>query len=120
MKKILVIEDDRILKEALRTKLEHVGFEVFLASNGEEGIMSIDSDTPDVVLLDLEMPRMGGLDMLKKLNENKNSVNNIIVMTNDDTTEPLSIALELGIKSYIVKKDWTIDSIVERVNEKLI
>ena len=114
MKKVLIIEDDRVLREAVHFKLAHEGYEVIEASNGELGYQAILDESPDVVLLDVEMPKLGGIGVLEKLKKNLIEAK-VIVLTNVEESETLADAMELGVTTYLIKKDWTLDRVVEEI-----
>ena len=112
--KVLVVEDDRILRDALRIKLSNSGYEVSEAPNGEDGYAQIVEQAPDVVLLDIEMPRMSGIDVLRKLKKNLIEAK-VIVLTNVEDSEHLADAMELGVTTYLIKKNWTLDRVIEEI-----
>ena len=113
---ILVVEDDLSLRSALADKLSHEGFLVLEASNGEEGLAQVQSQQPDLILLDIVMPRMDGVAMLKALRatpEGKDT--KVIVLTNLGENDKVAEALELGAYDYLVKSDWKIEDVIAKV-----
>lgn len=119
-KKILIVEDEAQLRNALRDKLAKEGFNVFEAVNGEEGLAGALLEKPDVILLDIVMPIMDGMTMLKKLRADvwgKNA--KVIMLTNLSTYDKIGEAVEQGSYDYLVKADWKIDDVVAKVNEKI-
>jgi DNA-binding response OmpR family regulator len=125
-KKILVIEaveDDATLRNALRDKFTAEGFKVIEARDGEEGLSTALSLRPDLILLDIIMPKMDGITMMKKLrahNEWGKSVP-IILLTNlsaDDEKINWAIAKDEPAY-YLVKSNWTISDLVGKVKERL-
>jgi len=116
-RKILIVEDDKPLIKALSSKLEKSGFEVIVAGNGEEGLTQISSQKPDLVLLDIVMPLMDGLIMLKELR--KTSEVPVVMLTNLSDDAKLSEALESGSHDYLVKSDYSLDDVIEKINEIL-
>lgn len=125
-KKILVIEeveDDASLRNVLRDKLDHEGFHVLEAKDGEEGLAMALSEHPDLILLDIIMPKMDGMTMMKKLreaNEWGKSVP-IILLTNlsaDDDKINKAIT-ENEPAYYLVKANYAIGDLVEKIKERL-
>jgi CheY-like chemotaxis protein len=120
IKKILVVEDDVSLLTALHDKLATEGFSVLDAKNGVEGLEIATHDHPDLILLDILMPEMDGLTMLKKLRETlEGKKTEVIVLTNLSDNEKLSQALALGSYEFLVKADWKIQDIVKKIRDKL-
>ena len=122
-KTILVVEDEISLLNALRDKLARENFAVLEAKNGEEGLEVALREHPDLILLDIVMPKMDGVTMLRKLrNENEwgKSVPVIILtnLTSADETRNRDIT-ELEPSYYLVKTDWKIEDVVTKVRERL-
>lgn len=119
-KKILIVEDEVSLLNALRDKLTREGFVTLEAKNGEEGLEIALRDHPDLILLDIVMPRMDGMTMLKKLREDDwGKTVKVIMLTNLSDMENVSEAVAQGSHEYLVKSDWKIEDVVEKVREKL-
>jgi len=119
-KKILVADDEKDLREALFTILAAEGYEVFTAQNGEEAINTALKEQPDLILLDLMMPKMDGHGVLAKLREDEwGKSAKIIVLTALDDMETLSTTIEQGGLDYMVKSDWKLEDIVKKVKERL-
>ena len=118
-KKILVVEDVNFLQKAMKEVLEDAGFEVLTASNGEEGLERALKKHPDLIILDILMPKMNGMDMLKQLRQDSWGKNvPAIILTNLSSKEKLVEAEKENVE-YFVKSDWEIDEIVDLVNNKL-
>lgn len=117
-KKILIVEDDTVLLQMLGNVLREHGFTVFEAQNGIEGIAHIKNDTPDLVLLDIDMPQMGGLFMLKTIRKNGDKTP-VIMLTNINNPNSVADAAEYGVSAYLVKSDWEIDDIVKKIKDYL-
>lgn len=119
-KKILVVEDEVALRNILVEKLKLEGFDVIEAKNGEEGLeISIDQK-PNLILLDIIMPKMDGLKMLEKLREDKwGKKVPVIVLTNLSSGMEMSKSAENGVLSYLVKTDWKLEDVVNKVKETL-
>ena len=119
-KKILVVEDERSLREALLIKLERAGFSAVGASNGEDGLQKIAVETPDLILLDIIMPVMDGLTMLSKLRENPAlKYVPVIALTNLNSMGNISDVVSSGANTFLIKSNWKISDVVDKVIEKL-
>jgi len=119
-KTVLIVEDEKALSGALLDKLSLEGFSVELAENGEQCLEKIKNVQPDLILLDLIMPKMTGIELLNKLkmsDEIKNT--SIIVLTNISDTQKVSEVVENGVFDYFVKSNTSLDEIVEKVKEKM-
>ncbi len=120
MTKIAIIEDDPTINQMYRMKFEAAGFEVQLASDGERGIALAEAFRPDLILLDMQMPRKNGYEALKEIRDTTwgKSIP-VIILTNMGEEESPKELRELNIESYIVKADLTPSQVVERVKETL-
>jgi CheY-like chemotaxis protein len=121
MKKILIIDDDATFHKVMNDKLTLLGCEVNHAYDGIEGLqMSFGTTRPDLILLDIRMPKLDGIDFLKKLKERKDIVPIPVLITSNLTTfDKISEGVALGIKGYIVKSNESLDTIVKKVEEVL-
>jgi len=117
-KKILFIEDEITIRETLAEALKAEGFEVDEASDGEKGIKKIEKDGYDLILLDVILPKKDGYEILKEKNKLQEKTP-VILLTNLSGTEDITKALKLGAKSYLVKADYQIKEIVDRIKETL-
>ena len=119
-KTILVVEDEISLLNALCDKLTRENFAVLEAKNGEEGLEVALREHPDLILLDIIMPVMDGITMLKKLREDAWGKNaKVIILTNLSDNEKMAEALEQKSHEYLVKSDWKIEDVVAKVRERL-
>ena len=117
---ILVVEDENSLNKALIDKFSHSGFSTLQAKNGQEGFEMATQKHPDLILLDIVMPRMDGITMLKKLRQDEwGKKVEVIMLTNLNEVEKISEAVSQGSYDYLVKTDWKLDAVVEKVKEKL-
>lgn len=121
--KILIIEDDNTLQEMYCEKFEMCNFLVDKASTGKEGLKKLKDDIPDIILLDIMMPEMNGLEMLKEMKKNRVFREiPVILLTNlgekkiDMDTE---LSFALGVKDYLIKTKHTPDEIVAKVKKIL-
>lgn len=121
-KKILIVEDEKSVLKALSEKFSSEGFGVISAENGEEGLSFALEKKPDIILLDLIMPRMTGLQMMRKLRESDDygAKVPIIILTNLSANDRISIEVAKDEPSfYLVKADWKINDVVQKVKETL-
>ena len=117
---MLIIEDEPAMLRALRDKFTSEGFDVLEAKNGEDGLSVAKTNHPDIILLDIIMPKMDGLTMLKGLREDSwGAKANVIILTNLSDGESLSAALKYGAYDFLVKADWRLEDVVSKVKEKL-
>ena len=117
---VLVVDDEKELRELLVQKLTKAGFDVAAAGDGEEGLEVAREKKPDLILLDIVMPKMDGITMLKKMREEEWGKNvEVMLLTVLEDEQHLSQALEAGAREYFVKTDWKLDDVVERVKSKL-
>jgi two-component system alkaline phosphatase synthesis response regulator PhoP len=120
MKKILIIEDEKILAEMYREKLEMEGFKVSLALDVKEGIELSKKEKPDLILLDILLPVENGISFLKKQKEDKEiSEIPVIAFSNYDDPRTKKEAMELGVKEYLIKTNYTPTEIIEKIKKYL-
>ncbi|EKD46887.1 MAG: hypothetical protein ACD_67C00027G0002 [uncultured bacterium] len=119
-KRILVVEDEQALAKAIIAKFENSGFEVFWAQNGEECLNVAFEQHPDLILLDIIMPKMDGITALNKLRSDTWGKNvPIIMLTNLSSAEDVDMATKNGVFDYLIKSDWKLEDVVKKVSEKL-
>lgn len=119
-KKILVVDDEPVLADLLRTKLSQKGFNVVEAHDGEEGLNMALQEHPDFILLDVVMPKVDGLTMLKRLREDEWGYNvPVLILSNLNTTEAVKKSQSGGAFDYLVKIDYTLEELAEIVKKKL-
>jgi len=118
--KILIVEDEEALKATLQLKLKKEGFKVEAVEDGAKALEAVQEFKPDLVLLDLVLPHMSGQEILVKIKKDK-ELKDIPVITISNSGQPIEIKelLKLGADDYIIKADFTIDDILERVNNVL-
>jgi DNA-binding response OmpR family regulator len=120
MTKIAIIEDDPVISQMYRMKFEADGFDVQLANNGKRGVDMVESFAPDIILMDLQMPEMGGAEALGIIRKHEWGKHvPVIILTNLGEEEAPKNIRELGIHSYIVKAELTPRQVVGRVKEAL-
>jgi DNA-binding response OmpR family regulator len=120
MSKVLIVEDDLSLSEMYRDKFEHEAFEVLTAADGGEGFEKMKKNKPDVVLLDLLMPKVSGFEVLKMAKDDPD-VNKIpiLVLTNI-FADAEDLIKNWGADYFLLKTNATPDEVVKRVNQLLL
>lgn len=117
--KILVIEDDVLLRHALKDELERKGFAVFEADTGEKGFNLLKKNKVDLVLLDLMLPKMPGEQVLKKMNETGliKKIPVIVLSVKGDEANIGNCLNNLGASDYLTKSDYTLKGIISKINK---
>jgi DNA-binding response OmpR family regulator len=119
-KKILIIEDDNSIRKALKNKLSEEGFDTLEAVNGLEGLDLALSKKPDLILLDIVMPQMDGLTVLKKLREDSWGCDvKVIILSNLSDAKSVETSMEQGVYNYLVKANWKIEDVMAKIKETL-
>ena len=115
-KKILIIEDEEILRELLKRKLEEVGYRVLTASDGKSGLDLIRKERPNLILSDIVLPNINGFEIMKIVKGDKELKNiPIVVISNSGMQEDIKKSFELGAKDYITKVKFDPWEIVEKI-----
>lgn len=118
--KILIIEDDRFLRKIYKNKLEAEGFEVMEAIEGEEGIHKVQNEQPNLVLLDLMLPRKDGFDVLSDIKKDPNTKDiPIIILTVLGQESDIKRGLDLGATNYLVKGQTDLNQVVKVIKQTL-
>ncbi len=116
MKKILVAEDDKFLASAYRVKLTKANYEVKLVFDGDETLKALSTFTPDIIILDLVMPKIDGFSVLSELKKNDSWKNiPVVVASNLGQSEDIVRATKLGARDYIVKTDLSMKKLIEKI-----
>jgi len=119
-KKILIVEDEKILGEMYKDTFSHAGFEIVLADSAEQGMEMLSEIKPDLILLDILLPRMNGVGFLGWLkNQPELSSIPVIAFSNYDDLPTKKEALDLGVKDYLIKTNYTPQEIIEKVKSYL-
>lgn len=118
MAKIIIVEDDVSLQKTLQEYLSADGFEVFCASDGEEGVRIASEQMPDLMLLDIILPKMDGYEVIKAMKGNEKTKKiPIMLLTNLGGVRDVEKALELGATTYLIKSDYKLEEIVKKVRD---
>jgi DNA-binding response OmpR family regulator len=119
-KTILIIEDDKFLRELIVQKLIKEDYEVVEAVDGEDGIRKIKEEKPDLVLLDLILPGIDGFEVLTKMREDVEIASiPVIILSNLGQKEDVERGLKLGAKDYLIKAHFTPGEIIEKIKKYL-
>jgi two-component system, OmpR family, alkaline phosphatase synthesis response regulator PhoP len=115
-KKILIIEDEKILSEMYAEKFKLAGFEVVLAPEAEDGLEIAQREKPDMIILDILLPKGDGISFLQRLREkNEISLTPVVVFSNFDDPATKKAAFRLGAKDYLIKTNFTPREIIEKI-----
>ncbi len=116
--KILLVEDDTFLAELYATKFKLEGFEVYLAADGEKGLELAQNRQPDVILLDLILPKMNGFVVLENLKKGQDTKNiPVILLTNLSQKGDIDKGLAMGAKDYLIKAHFMPSEVVEKIKK---
>ena len=115
-KKILIVEDDKFLRDLIVKKLTKEGYDVLSAVNGEEGLKKAKEEHPDLMLLDLILPGINGFEILSKIKEDsKTSSIPVIILSNLGQKEEIEKGINLGATDYLIKAHFTPGEIVKKI-----
>ncbi len=118
--KVLIIEDDSYISDMYKIKFESENFETIVAEDGISGIKEIEKQKPDIVLLDIVMPKVDGFSVLKMIKKNEDSKDiPVVLLTNLGQKDNVERGFELGATSYIIKAHFTPSEVVKKVKEIL-
>jgi CheY-like chemotaxis protein len=113
---ILVVDDHAVTREPLARLLGHEGFHAVCAANGVEGLAAMEDRRPDVILLDVMMPKMNGIDFLRVLrNDSRWRTIPVIALTGSLDPNPLASLQNLGVDQVMTKAKFTVDVLLERI-----
>ena len=115
--KILFVDDDNFLRKVYKAELSEQGYDVILAADGEEGLEKARISDPDLVILDMIMPKKNGFEVLTELQNNPATQNiPVIILSNLGQEDDVKKGLDLGAVDYLVKDNITLTTIVEKVS----
>lgn len=119
-RRILLAEDDRFLRKAAEATLKRHGFTVVTATDGEEALRLAQAEIPDLILLDLIMPKIQGFEVLRTLKANPTTSSiPVIIVSNLGQTHDVQQALEAGAAAYLVKANLSLQDLVKQVEAAL-
>jgi CheY-like chemotaxis protein len=114
--RVLLIEDDPFLRKACEASLKKRGFSVFTAVDGEEGLQQARTEIPDIILLDMMMPKLSGLDTLKALkNDNATASIPVVILSNSSNEVNIQSAKTFGATGYLVKASISLRELGDKV-----
>lgn len=119
-KKILLIEDEQLMIELLEKRLIREGYEVAVARDGVEGLKKMKEVKPDLVLLDIIMPKMGGFEVMETMSEDEELKKiPIIVISNSGQPVELDRAKRLGAKDWLIKTEFDPQEVIDKVIKQI-
>jgi len=115
-KKILLVEDEEIMINLLQKKLEKEGYEVFVTRDGEEGLKVMREIRPDLVLLDIIMPKKGGFEVLEEMMKDPDLKKiSVIVISNSGQPVELDKAQKMGARDWLIKTEFDPQEVIDKV-----
>ncbi len=119
-KKVLVVDDEESVREIYRHEFTNSGYQVVTAADGEEGLLKAGEAHPDVILLDIMLPKMSGIDVLRALKENELTKKiMVLLLTNLGEETIIKEGFELGADGYLLKVSYTPAQVVDEVKKAL-
>jgi CheY-like chemotaxis protein len=119
-KRVLLVEDDRFLRRACEKSLRQKGFAVSTAADGEEALRTSRAEAPDLILLDLLMPKLNGIEVLRALRSDENTrAIPVIVLTNSSKETDVREVESLGVAGYLVKANLSLEELGHQVKQLL-
>ncbi|MBI1964117.1 MAG: response regulator [Candidatus Rokubacteria bacterium] len=113
------MEDDRFLRRACEASLRQRGFTVATAADGEEALRSVTAERPDLILLDLLMPKLSGIEVLRALRAGTTRDIPVLVLSNSSREQDMAEVKKLGVAGYFVKADLSLKELGEQVDRIL-
>lgn len=119
-KKILLIEDDDMLRELITKRLTKGGYAVLQATDGVEGLKAVEEQKPDLVLLDIVLPGIDGFEVLEKIKNSASlSKTPVVMLSNLSQKDDIDKALKLGAADYFIKINFTSEEVLEKIKNIL-
>ena len=117
---ILLVEDDRVLRRACEASLRRTGFSVTTAEDGREALDHVKADLPDLILLDLLMPRVNGLEVLRSLRADGRTKNvPVLILSNSSREQDIEEINQLDVAGYLVKSNLSLQDLCDHVTRLL-
>ena len=119
-KKILIIEDEKIISELLERKLLREGYGVVVTTNGLDGLANMKKEKPDLVLLDIIMPKMGGFEVMEQMIQDQ-ELKSIPVIVISNSGQPVEIdrVKKMGAKDWLIKTEFDSQEVLEKVKRQI-
>jgi len=119
-KKILLVEDEELIIDLLTKKLEREGYQVSIAKDGEEGLSMMKDEKPDLILLDIVMPKMGGFEVMEEMQKDEEFKKiPVIVISNSGQPVELDRAKKLGAKDWLIKTEFDPREVINKVIKQI-
>lgn len=118
-KKILIIEDEKALLDVLSKKIKGEGFDVITAKDGQDGLEKIKKDKPDLIVLDMMLPKIDGFGVLEKIKKDKVNIP-VVIVSNSGQPVDIDRALKLGASDYLIKTELEPADVIEKIHRCLI
>ncbi len=120
MKKILWVEDDAFLSSIVEKKFSTETFTLLIARDGQQAFQILETETPDIIILDILLPGMDGFEILKKIREKENfKTTPVVLLSNVGAQADIDKGIALGATKYMVKASYTLDQIIDEVKKIL-
>ena len=120
MKNVLIVEDDKAIRRSLEFGLKSEEFAIRVAQDGEEGLVAIKEQRPDLILLDVILPKVSGLDVLKEIKDNPDTADiPVIIFSNLSQDLDIERAKKLGARDYFVKSDMSLNEVIDKIKNFL-
>jgi len=119
-KKILLIEDEEIMCSLLYGRLINEGYDVKVTKNGEEGLLAMRESRPDLILLDIVMPKKDGFEVMEEMQKDKNLQSiPVVIISNSGQPVELNRAKDLGAKDWLIKTEFDPQEVVDKVKKQI-
>lgn len=119
-KKIVLMEDEELIISLLQKKLVKEGYNVVVARDGQEGLELVKKEKPDLVLLDIIMPKKGGFEVMEEISNDKLLKSTpIIIISNSGQPVELGRAKKLGVRDWVIKVEFDPEEVVEKVKKQI-
>lgn len=120
IKRLLIIEDEEIILELMRRKLIEEGYEVSVARNGEEGLKVMRQTKPNLILLDIVMPKIDGFGVMEEMGKDEDLKGiPVIIISNSGQPVDLDKARDLGAKDWLIKTEFDPQEVVDKVKKQI-
>jgi len=117
---ILLIEDEEIIVDLLQKKLGDIGYDVIVARDGEEGLEKVRQVKPDLILLDIIMPKMGGFEVMENISRDSELKKiPIIIISNSGQPVELDRAKALGAKDWLIKTEFDPQEVIDKISKQI-
>lgn len=120
MKKILIVEDEQLIADLVQRKLQDEGYYAFVARDGEEAVKQIREGRPDLILLDIVLPRLNGFDVLAEIQKDEElKLIPVIIISNSGQPEEIERAKAAGVRDWLVKTEFDPKEVLEKVRRQI-